>query len=106
MSTEKPIKYPLKLTINGHKISSVLIGRHYVVKHGKYMNDELILRLVATLDGGKFPVDSTTNGTDYYSADVLVEETGKIYRLVWLFEGKLLEVLGVVNAYRRRARKK
>ena len=44
MSTEKPIKYSLKLTINGHKISSVLIGRHYVVKHGKYMNDELILR--------------------------------------------------------------
>lgn len=92
--------------VNGQRITTVLIGRHYTVKHGRYMNDELILRLVATLDGGSFPLDSTTKGVDYYSADVQVEETGKIYRLVWLFEGKLLEVLGVVNAYRRKVRKK
>jgi hypothetical protein len=41
-----------------------------------------------------------------YAADILLEETDKIYRLIWLFEGKFLEVLGVVNAYRRQTRKK
>ena len=76
-SLKKPNRYSIKLTINGQKISSVLIGRHYLVKHGKYMNDELILRLVTTLDGGQFPVDSTTKNIDYYAADILVEETQK-----------------------------
>jgi hypothetical protein len=103
---EKPHRYSLKLTVNGHKIVSVLIGRHYVVKHGKHINDELILRLVKSLDGSHFPIDSTTKEVDYYAADILLEETDKIYRLIWLFEGKFLEVLGVVNAYRRQTRKK
>ena len=66
----------------------------------------MILRLVKTLDGGKYPIDSTTNDVDYYAADVLLEETGKAYRLIWLFEGKFLEILGVVNTYRRKVRKK
>lgn len=70
------------------------------------MNDELILRLVTALDGGQFPVDSNNNGIDYYAVDVQLEETGKIYRLIWLFEGDFLEILGVVNAYRRKTRKK
>ena len=103
---EKPIKYALNLTVNGHGISTVLIGRHYVAKHGKHINDELILRLVASLGGDSFPVDSSTNGIDYYAADVLLSETDKIYRLMWLFEGQQLEVLGVVNVYRRETRRK
>ena len=59
-----------------------------------------------SLDGGNYPVDSNTNGVDYYSADVLLEETSKVYRLVWLFEGKFLEILGVVNTYRRKVGRK
>jgi hypothetical protein len=89
--------------VNGHRITTVLIGRHYVIKHGKHINDDLILRLVASLDGGNYPVDSTTNGTYCYAADILLEETGKIYRLIWIFEGKYLQILGVVNAYRRKS---
>lgn len=69
------------------------------------MNDELILRLVAELDGGDFPVDSTTSGVDYYVADIQLDGEEKIYRLIWLFEGEKLEVLGVINAYRKGKRK-
>ena len=97
----KATKYTLQITVNGHALSTVLIGRHYLVKHGSYMSDELILRLVIELDGGDFPVDSVTLGVDYYVADIQLDGKEKIYRLIWLFEGESLEVLGVINAYRK-----
>lgn len=68
------------------------------------MNDQIILQLVHSLDGGQFDMDSMTNGIEYYVADVELKE--KIYRIIWLFEGEKLEVLGVVNAYRRKKGKK
>lgn len=102
----EPHSYDFRLTVNGHIISSVLIGRHYVEKHGSYLNDELILNLVSALDGGNFPADSITDGTEYFAADVEWGEPPKIYRLIWIFEGDLLEILGVVNAYRRKSKKK
>lgn len=102
----EPKKYPIGITVNGHTITMVLIGRHYLKKHASYMNDDLILRLVAELDGGNFPVDSTTAGIDYYVADVQLNDIEKPYRLIWLFEGEKLEVLGVINAYHREKRKK
>ena len=57
-------KYFLRLTVSGRQISTVLVGLHYEVKHGHYMNDELILELVMTLDGETFTADSTTDGID------------------------------------------
>ncbi len=105
--SEKPKKYSIQpITVNGHGINSVLIGCHYQINHGSYMNDELILQLVAELDGGDFPVDSTTASIDYYVADIQLAEADKTYRLIWLFEGKKLEILGVINAYRKTKRKK
>lgn len=103
---EEPKQYAVQITVNGHSINSVLIGPHYLIKHGSYMNDELILMLVAELDGGNFPVDSSTAGVDYYVADIELDDAGKTYRLIWLFEGEKLEVLGVINAYRKSKRKK
>ena len=101
---EKPNKYPVQLTVNGNQISSILIGRHYLKKHAAYMDDALILQLVSQLDGKHFKVDSSTDEIEYYVADV--EMSGaKTYRLIWLFEGSRLEVLGVINAYRRKKRK-
>lgn len=74
MSIE-PKKYSIEpITVNGNAINSVLIGRHYEIKHGSYMSDELILQLVAELDGGDFPVDSSTSGVDYYVADIQLDE--------------------------------
>lgn len=101
-------EYSLSIEVNGHKIVTVLIGRHYELKHGHYMNDELILELVVALDGGTYPVDSTTDGINYYAADVIHgNETNprKTFRIIWLIEGENLEILGVINAYRRRNRR-
>lgn len=106
MSSAKPTKHQLKLTVNGNDISSVLIGRHYLEKHSNYLNDNIILELVAALDGGNFPVDSTTEGVEYFAADIECGEPVKVYRLIWLFEGERLEVLGVVSVYRRKTSKK
>lgn len=103
--SQKPQSYSFNAIINNHQISAVLIGRHYLIKHSNYMNDELILQLVTALDGQTFPVDSTTNGIDYYVADIEFGTPVKVYRLIWLFEGEKMEILGVINAYRRKRRK-
>lgn len=101
----KPAQYKVDLVINGNHITTVLIGRHYLLKHSSYINDSIILELVAALDGHEFSKDSTTDGIDYYVADVETDLGAKIYRLIWLFEGEKLEVLGVINAYRRAKKK-
>jgi hypothetical protein len=106
MTSEKPTQHELHLKINNIGVQTVLVGRHYLEKHSSYMNDELILDLVASLDGGSFPVDSITDGTEYFVADVEWGDPLKVYRLIWLFEGEKLEILGVVNAYRRTPKKK
>ncbi len=103
--TRTPTKYPLSVVINGKQVRTVLIGRHYLIKHSSYMNDAIILGLVEALDGLTFPVDSTSKGIEYFAADILEETSKKIYRLVWFFENDRLEILGVVNAYRRHTRK-
>ena len=106
MANGRPTQYELRLRVNGLEIHSILIGRHYLEKHGSYMNDELILDLVASLDGGEFPMDSISDGTEYFAADIEWGNPAKIYRVIWLFEGGQLETLGVVNAYRRDSKKK
>ncbi len=98
---EKPTQHSVDLVINDHAITTVLIGRHYLSKHGAYMNDELILELVNSLNGFFFAPDSISNDIEYFVADIELKSNGKIYRIIWLFEGENLEVLGVVNAYRR-----
>jgi hypothetical protein len=70
------------------------------------MNDEVILQLVAALDGHSFPVDSVTNKIEYFVAGIELGDSGKVYRIIWLFEGEKMEILGVVNAYRRKRSKK
>lgn len=102
MKVNKPTRHTVQMVVNGNTITTVLIGRHYLLKHGSYMNDALVLELVSALDGHTFPVDSNTDGVNYYVADVQVVPSGKVYRLIWLFEGNQLEILGVVNAYRRK----
>ena len=51
----KPFRYKFKVTVNNHSITEVLIGRHYLEKDSSYMNDEIILQLVAALDGNISP---------------------------------------------------
>ena len=104
--SEKPTQHHLEVTVNGNKITTILIGRHYVKKHCADINDVLILELVMALNGQSFQVDSTTDGIEYYVADIQLESNTKIYRIIWLFEGENLEVLGVINAYRRTKKKR
>ena len=102
-------EYELSLTLNGHQVTMVRIGQHYAAKHGAYMTDELILELVLSLDGGHYTTDSTTTGVEYYAADVLHENrlgAKRTYRIIWILEGEIFDVLGVVNAYRRKSIKK
>ena len=54
-------------------------------------------------DEKTFDPDSTSKGIEYYVADVQFKnELNKIknYRLIWLFEGERLEIIGVINAFR------
>jgi hypothetical protein len=44
-----------KITINGRNLNRVVIDHHCRLKHGQSMNDEIILDLVKTMDGKKFP---------------------------------------------------
>lgn len=106
MNKDKPKKYNFKATINSHKITQILIGRHYLIKHSSYMNDDLIIELAGYLDGKTFSADSMTNGIEYFVADIEYGPSKKTYRLIWLFDGENLEILGIVNAYRRRKSQK
>ncbi len=101
--------YKKELTVNGHQIKKVRISQYYRTKHGKSINDELILELIVALDGEYFAPDSTTSGVEYYAADVIHDGSDRrrrVYRIVWIFEGDLFEIIGVVNTYRRKSRKK
>ena len=99
-------EYLIEINVNHHQINLVRIGRHYLEKHASYMNDELILELVYSLHDQSFEMDSTTRGIEYFVADVEQGAPPKIYRLVFLIEGEQLEILGIVNAYRRKNRRK
>ncbi len=100
-----PIEYSINLTVNGIQITTELIGRHYLEKHSSYKSDDLILKLVLALDGHTFLLDSVINGVEYYVAYVQLGSTKQVYRIIWLFEGDNLEILGVINAYRRSKKK-
>ena len=96
MGTERN-EYPLKLTINNRKLTSVIIDQHYRQKHSE-ITDVLILKLVQTLHGGIFPIEEQDTGFEYFVVAPVVFE-GKPYRLVLLL---CLhdEFLGVINAFR------
>jgi hypothetical protein len=101
--------YDQELTVNGRQILKVRISQYYRTKHGKSIDDGLILELVMALDGETFLADSVSSGIEYFAADVTHEIQGhrkKFYRIIWIFEGEVFQVLGVVNAYRRKTRKK
>ena len=64
------------------------------------VTDELILELVALLDGGDFAPESAVQSFEYFMSDNLILKNKK-YRLVWLIEKDSL-FIGVINAYRRK----
>lgn len=94
-------RYSVNLTVNGRHIKTVVIDPHYEVKHSATITDELILKLVAQLDGGDFTPETVIDTFEYYVNDDLILRD-KRYKLIWLTEKDQL-IIGVVNAYRRRS---
>ena len=95
--SERP-EYPLKITINGRNLSHVIIDQHYRVKHGQSMNDDVILDLVKTLDGKKFPPDRVHGENEYFTVEPVfrLEKPYRVILVLCLTD----DYLGVVNAFR------
>ncbi len=95
-------EYPIFLTINGRKITRVIIDPHQESRHKDSINDDIILSLVRTLDGAEeLPKDIDDEGFEYYVKDK-IDLDGKLYKLVWLLREDEDEIfIAIVNAYRR-----
>ena len=95
--SERP-EYPLKITINGRNLSHVIIDQHYRVKHGQSMNDDVILDLVKTLDGKKFPPERVQGENEYFTVEPVfrLEKPYRVILVLCLTD----DYLGVVNAFR------
>ena len=95
-------EYDFKISINGRVLSHVIIDQHYREKHSE-VDDDLILELVKTLDGGNFIIEDEKDGFEYFTVEPVFHED-KPYRLVLvvcIFD----DFLGVVNAFRVRRKK-
>lgn len=91
-------EYPLNITINGRSLNRVVIDQHYRIKHDDSINDKIILDLVMTLDGRKFPLEKVQDEFEYFSVEPVYRLT-KPYRVV-LVLCLTDDYLGVVNAFR------
>lgn len=93
-------EYDIQITVNGKGLKKAIIDPHYEEKHAGSVDDAIILKLVALLDGRSFEADDEDETYEYYVTDGMMLD-GKFYKLVWLLEGDALYI-GIVNAYRRR----
>lgn len=91
-------KYAFPVTVNGLKIEIVIIDPHYEEKHSSSINDELILKLVQTLDGEFHDFVDEKSPFKFFVKNE-IEVDSKFYKLIWLLEENQLYV-GVVNAFR------
>ena len=94
---EKRTKYSLNITVNGIKITNVIIDQHYVLRHSDSITDSIILKLVQMLDGESFKPDDVDGYFQYFKNFLVYEQ--KRYKLIWTLEQNNFYV-GVVNAYR------
>lgn len=93
-------EYAVLLTINGKRITKIVIDPHYELKHAESIDDYIVLELVKLLSGSRFEPESEAGDFQYFVTDNLVL-CEKNYRLIWLQELNESYV-GIVNAYRRR----
>jgi hypothetical protein len=98
------VEYVLPLNINGRSLRRVLIDQHYLLKHAKSIDDQLILELVKKLNHRSFRIQSESGGFQYFAVQPVSHET-KHYRLVLVLciAG---DYLGVINAFRIKKRPK
>ena len=97
--SEKRNEYPIEIVFNGGKFNTLVIDQHYKENHSESMNDELILELVKSLDGGTFrPDQESETGFQYFTIEPVFHLT-KAYRVILVI---LIgdDFLGVINAFR------
>lgn len=101
--SERP-EYPLAITINGRKLKRVVIDQHYRENHSDSMSDEIILGLVQTLDGKKFPPERIQGDFEYFTVEpaYLLDKAYRVILVLCLTD----DFLGVVNAFRVKGRDK
>jgi hypothetical protein len=92
-------EYQFSIIVNGLKIETVIIDPHYEEKHSSsIINDELILKLVQSLDGEFHDFVDEKSPFKYFVKDE-IEFDSKLYKIIWLLEENQLYV-GIVNAFR------
>jgi len=69
-----------KIQVNRVLIDKVIIDSHYEEKHSEYMNDDLILELVAKLDERIEVPEETDDEFSYFAT--LIQHSSKQYRLI------------------------
>lgn len=91
-------QYKICISVNEILITKVIIDPHYEKKHAESINDELILKLVHTLDGQFFMINDEKYPYFYFEGKK-INLNGKHYRLIWLLE-EYQDYIGIINAYR------
>jgi hypothetical protein len=87
----------MQLKLNGKDINRVIIDQHYKKKHGD-LTDEIILKLLKSIDGEDVAIVKTEEDFEYYKIEPVFYNQAP-YRLIIvlnIFEN----FLGVVNAFR------
>ena len=91
-------EHVVSIMINERRLNRIVIDQHYLTKHADSMNDELILDLVKSIDGGFYDVESEDSLFQYLVAEP-VFNMKRPYRLVMVI-ALYSDYLGIVNAFR------
>jgi hypothetical protein len=84
--------------VNEIVITKLIIDDH-VDKHVDHINDDLIKKLIRSLNGETFIPAGERNGFQYFAS--VIKDGGQSYKLIWLLEDKALYI-GVITAFRDR----
>lgn len=93
--------YPCDLTINKWKLTRLEISQYYKTKKGREMiDDNLIIKLVKSLNGKTIPPDpkKRPGDWDYFTLEPIFDEDDNPYCLVCCHENNSY-IWGVVNIY-------
>jgi hypothetical protein len=86
------------ITINSKTITKLIVDDH-VDKHADHINDELIIKLIRSLNDQRYEPIKESEGFQYFAS--IIKEEDKWYKLVWLLESESIYI-GVITAFRDR----
>jgi hypothetical protein len=82
LTLEKRRVYSLEITLNlnGRILTKLIIDPHFELKHGNYIDDELIYNLVLLLKNKRFVPKDRRGSWEYFDAEIFYQDS--FYRLV------------------------